>query len=132
MFNHGDSFTLVELQQQTQLPENVLKTAISQLAAASSGPLLNTDTSFTHISLNETPHFSSPVVRLFARACLEAPHQPQTSVVTEDQSLHKLQLEAGIARILKKNKFVKVSELAEKVSSMLSFQVDVGEKNGLK
>lgn len=131
MFNRGDSFTLEELQQQTQLPENVLKTAISQLAAVSSGPLLNTDTSFTHISLNETPQFSSPVIRLFTLPHLEAPNQSQASMAKEDQSLHKLQLEAGIARILKKIKFIKVSELAGKVNSMLSFRVDVGEKSVL-
>ena len=131
MFNRGDSFTLEELQQQTQLPENVLKTAISQLAAVSSGPLLNTDTSFAHISLNETPQFSSPVIRLFTRPRLEAPNQSQASMAKEDQSLHKLQLEAAIARILKKIKFIKVSELAGKVNSMLSFRVDVGEKSVL-
>lgn len=124
-FNRGDSFSLAELEAQTHLPENVLKTAIQQLSAVSAGPLLLTDSTFSTIRVNETPSWSGNRINLVPQVSLEVQTTTTPAVLHEDRAVRVLQVEAAIVKVLKKVKFATMEDLPKQILSYLQYKPEV-------
>ena len=124
-FNRGDSFSLAELEAQTHLPENVLKTAIQQLSAVSAGPLLLTDSTFSTIRVNETPSWSGNRINLVPQVSLEVQTTTTPAVLHEDRAVRVLQVEAAIVKVLKKVNFATMEDLPKQILSYLQYKPEV-------
>ena len=127
-FNRGDSFSLAELQAQTHLPEIVLKTAIQQLTAVSSGPLLLADSTFSTIRVNETPSWSGNRINLVPQVSLEVQTLPTSAVLHEDRAVQLLQVEAAIVKVMKKERFTTLEDLPKSILSYLQYKPEVGKE----
>lgn len=127
-FNRGDSFSLAELQSQTHLPEIVLKTAIQQLTAVSSGPLLLADSTFSTIRVNETPSWSGNRINLVPQVSLEVQTLPTSAVLHEDRAVQLLQVEAAIVKVMKKERFTTLEDLPKSILSYLQYKPEVGKE----
>ena len=131
-FNHGDSFTLAELESKTHLPEIILKSAIQQLSAVSSGPLLLTDSTFSTIRVNETPSWSGNRLNLVPPVVLEVQSSSVPAVLREDRSVQVIQVEAAIVKVMKKEKFVALEDLPKRILSYLKYSPEVGMEMGIE
>lgn len=125
-FQKVDVMSIGDIQTVTNLPVALVKETVMQLVTATilqaqtEGELNNG----SMISINLTP--SLPEKRLNLVPVVQLSLHTHSVATTQDvTAMHRTKLDAAIVRVMKKEKFLKYTDLEGRLSSLLDFIPDV-------
>lgn len=125
-FQKVDVMSIGDIQTVTNLPVALVKETVMQLVTATilqaqtEGELNNG----SMISINPTP--SLPEKRLNLVPAVQLSLHTHSVATTQDvTAMHRTKLDAAIVRVMKKEKFLKYTDLEGRLSSLLDFIPDV-------
>lgn len=125
-FQKVDVMSIGDIQTVTNLPVALVKETVMQLVTAT---ILQAQTegefnNGSMISINPTP--SLPEKRLNLVPAVQLSLHTHSVATTQDvTAMHRTKLDAAIVRVMKKEKFLKYTDLEGRLSSLLDFIPDV-------
>lgn len=125
-FQKVDLMSIGDIQTVTNLPVGLVKETVMQLVVST---ILQTQTegelnNGSMISINPTP--SLPEKRLNLVPAVQLSLHTHSVASTQDvTAMHRTKLDAAIVRVMKKEKFLKYTDLEGRLSSLLDFIPDV-------